>query len=297
MRLRHRLAAGLAGLSVLLPLSARADDAAAVPAAPPALPAASTEASPSADPALAPAAPPPFANTANAAPSESSGKPLARVRVIGAYLDMRSGPGRGYPIFYAAEREEWVVIELRHTDWFKVRTARGASGWVSREQMRQTVTEDGVPFEMADPTLQAFLDRRFDFGVGYGATAKTSFTRAWAGWRFSDTMSIDLNGADVQGQSYTISIWSASLLAEPWSDKRLSPFAGVGVGHYNYVPNKNRVNRHEADGNMGVFTLGGRYYLASRVALRIDYSRYTAFISDKNYRNFQAGTIGLSLHF
>jgi hypothetical protein len=282
MRLRHRLAAGLAGLSVLLPLSARADDPAAVPAAPP-----------SPETTAAPTEPP----VATMAPTEPAGKPLARVRVIGAYLDMRSGPGRGYPIFHAAEREEWVVIELRHTDWFKVRTARGTAGWVSREQMRQTVTEDGVPFELADPTLQAFLQRTFDFGVGYGATARTSFTRLWAGWRFSDTLSLDLNGADVQGQSYTTTIWSASLLAEPWSDKRFSPFLGVGVGHYNYVPNKSRVNRHEADGNLGVFTLGGRYYLASRVALRIDYSRYAAFVSDKNYRNFQAGTIGLSLHF
>lgn len=277
MRLRHRLAAGLAGLTVLLPLSARADE----PATPPVPPTAE------------PSAPP----VANMAPSDQPGKPLARVRVVGPYLDMRSGPGRGYPIFYAAEREEWVVIELRHTDWFKVRTARGAAGWVSREQMRQTVTEDGVPFELADPTLQNFLDRRFDVGVGYGATAKTSFTRAWVGWRFSDTLSLDINGADIQGQSYTISMWTAGLLAEPWSDKRLSPFVGVGMGHYHYVPNKSRVNRHEADGNMGVFTLGGRYYLASRVALRIDYSRYSAFISDKNYRNFQAGTIGLSLHF
>ncbi|MEK8032196.1 SH3 domain-containing protein [Ideonella sp. DXS29W] len=287
MHLSHRLAAGLAGLSVLLPLSLRAQEQA------PNQSPASSAGLPDVQAAPAPASPP----VANMAPSEPSGKLLARVRVIGPYLDMRSGPGRGYPIFYAAEREEWVVIELRHTDWFKVRTSRGQAGWVSREQMRQTVTEDGVPFELADPTLQAFLDRRFDLGVGYGATAKTSFTRVWAGWRFSDTMSLDLNGADVQGQSYTIALWSASLLSEPWSDKRFSPFMGVGVGHYNYVPNKNVVNRKEADGNMGIFTLGGRYYLASRVALRIDYSRYAAFTSDKNYRNFQAGTIGLSLHF
>jgi len=277
MRLSHRLAAGLAGLTVLLPLSARADEP-ATPAAPP---------------TAEPSAPP----VANVAPSDQPGKPLARVRVVGPYLDMRSGPGRGYPIFYAAEREEWVVIELRHTDWFKVRTARGAAGWVSREQMRQTVTEDGVPFELADPTLQNFLNRRFDVGVGYGATSKTSFTRGWVGWRFSDTLSLDINGADVQGQSYTTTIWSASFLTEPWSDKRLSPFFGVGMGHYHYVPDKNRINRHEVDGNLGVFTLGARYYLASRVALRIDYSRYAAFVSDTNYRNFQAGTIGLSLHF
>lgn len=264
---RPLLVAGLAGFA-LWPLSSHAQDAAATPAAPQAL----------------------------AAPATSA-VPVARVRVVRPYLDMHSGPGRGFPIFYAAEKNEWVVIELRHTDWFKVRTARGPVGWVSREQMAGTVTEDGVPFELADPTLQDFLNRRFDVGIGYGATQKTAFTRLWAGWRFSDTLSLDLNLATVQTKTSSTGLWTASLLSEPWSDKRLSPFVGIGVGRFNFEPNKSLVNNEQLDGNLGVFTLGARYHLSGRVALRIDYSRYAVFVSDFDSRSYQAGSVGLSLHF
>lgn len=288
MRPRHSLAAGLAGFALVLPLSLQAQEqanaTAPLPAAPPA-------AQP--DASVAPPAP-----QANAAPTfEKAGKPLARVRVVGPYLDMRTAPGRGYPVTYAAEKDEWVVIELRHTDWFKVRTARGPAGWVSREQMKQTVTEDGVPFELADPTLQDYLNRRFDFGLGYGATSRTSFTRGWAGWRFSDTLSLDFNGAAVQGRTYTANLWTLSLLSEPWSDRRLSPFFGVGVGRYHYEPNESLVNAKEVDNNLGALTLGTRYFLSGRVAVRFDYSRYAVFKSEKTYRNYQAGTVGLSIHF
>ena len=47
----------------------------------------------------------------------------------------RTGPGRGYPVFFVAARDEWVEIELRHTDWYKVRTAGGKLGWVHRSQL------------------------------------------------------------------------------------------------------------------------------------------------------------------
>ena len=279
MRLAAPVAAGLAGLAVTLASAgawAQASSSATPPPAEPAAPQASV------------------------APSgEGAAVRVARVRVTGPYIDLRSGPGRGYPIFYAAERGEWVVIELRHTDWFKVRTPRGTTGWVSREQMKQTVTEDGVPFELADPSLQDWLDRRFDVGAGYGATpsGSKSFARVWLGWRFTDTLSLDLNYGDVQTNTSTSSVWTASLLAEPWSDKRLSPFVGVGVGRFDYKPNETLVNSQPLDGNLGVFTLGVRYFLSGRVALRLDYSRYAVFATDTDYRNYSAGTVGLSLHF
>lgn len=224
-------------------------------------------------------------------------KGLSRVRVVGPYVDMRSGPGRGFPAFYAAEREEWLLIELRHTDWFKVRTSRGVAGWVSREQMRATVTEDGVPFELADPTLQDYLNRRFDVGVGYGATARTSLVRLWGGWRFADTLSLDLNLASAQRQTSTTGIWTLSLLHEPWSDRRLSPFVGVGVGRFDYQPNQSLVNDEPIAGNLGVLTLGARYQLSGRMALRVDYSRYSFSISQTESRGIQAGTVGISVHF
>src|SRR5215468_7108882 len=66
-----------------------------------------------------------------------------RVLVADPYLELHTGPGRGFPIFDIAERGERVEILGRHTDWFKVRTERGKEGWVSRAQMEATLTEAG----------------------------------------------------------------------------------------------------------------------------------------------------------
>ena len=63
--------------------------------------------------------------------------------VTDPYLEMRTGPGRGYPVFFVAARDEWIEIELRHTDWYKVRTEGGKVGWVHRAQLETTLTEAG----------------------------------------------------------------------------------------------------------------------------------------------------------
>jgi hypothetical protein len=251
-----------------------------------------------AQPVASPEPVPAASAVANAPAAVPAAPTVARVRVVDAYLDMRTGPGRGYPIFHVAERDEWVTIELRHTDWFKVRSTKlGQLGWVSREQMNRTVTEDGTPFALADPTLADYLDRRFEFGGGYGASRTTSVSRLWAGWRFSDTLSLDVGVTDVQHTTSTTGIWTAGLLIEPWSDQRLSPFMGVAVGRFHYKPNQSLVNAETIDGNLGLFTLGVRYHLASRMAVRVEYLRYAVHVSELESRNYQAGTIGLSIHY
>src|SRR5512134_3131367 len=67
-----------------------------------------------------------------------------KVQVTDPYIELRTGPGRGYPVFFVAGREEWIEIVLRHTDWFKVRTASGSEGWVHRAQLETTLTEAGA---------------------------------------------------------------------------------------------------------------------------------------------------------
>ena len=46
-----------------------------------------------------------------------------QVQVTDPFIELRTGPGRGYPIHHVAGRDEWITITLRHTDWYKVRTA------------------------------------------------------------------------------------------------------------------------------------------------------------------------------
>ena len=66
--------------------------------------------------------------------------PLRQVAVADPYLELHTGPGRGYPVFHVVERGESVSVVLQRTDWYLVRTDRAIEGWVNRDQMELTLT-------------------------------------------------------------------------------------------------------------------------------------------------------------
>jgi uncharacterized protein YgiM (DUF1202 family) len=53
--------------------------------------------------------------------------------VTDPYLEMHSGPGRGFPIVYVIGRDELVTVLYSRTDWYKVRSLHGNEGWVRRD--------------------------------------------------------------------------------------------------------------------------------------------------------------------
>ena len=52
------------------------------------------------------------------------------VTVADPFLELRTGPGRGYPVVHVVERGETVRVDARRTDWFQVVDAGGREGWV-----------------------------------------------------------------------------------------------------------------------------------------------------------------------
>ena len=70
------------------------------------------------------------------------------VQVTDPFIEMHTGPGRGYPVFYVAGEGEQIKRLKRRTDWFKVELKRGEHtikrGWVPLAQMRATLDLDGA---------------------------------------------------------------------------------------------------------------------------------------------------------
>src|SRR4030088_1326973 len=106
-----------------------------------------------------------------------------RVLVADPYLELHTGPGRGYPIFDISERGERVEILGRHTDWFKVRTARGREGGVSRTQMEATLTGVGEKKTFRDVLFDDYLARRLEFGFSFGTFKRDPLLSAHTGYR------------------------------------------------------------------------------------------------------------------
>jgi hypothetical protein len=201
----------------------------------------------------------------------ADGLRVERVQVTDPYIEFHSGPGRGYPVFFVAERSEWIEILLRHTDWFKVRGVRDQVGWVHRSQLESTLTEAGGKKTFRDMMLDDYLSRRVQLGAAWGQFKSEPMLKLWTSYKLSDTLSIEGTVGQVQGLYSGSSFWHVNLLAEPWSDKRLSPFFAIGVGRFRNVPNASLVGAIDTNANLANASLGVRYYLTERFIVRADY--------------------------
>lgn len=227
----------------------------------------------------------------------AEGLEAERLQVADPYIELHTGPGRGYPVFHVAMRHEWVQVELRRTDWFRIRTESGQVGWVPRAQLDRTLTEAGSVKTFRDVMLDDYLHRRVEFGGAWGRFKSEPMLKLWAGWRVSDSLALEATLGQVQGTFSGSSLWHLGLNAEPWSDRRLSPFVGVGVGRFRNIPNASLVDARNTDANLAHVTAGLRYHLSDRFVLRGDYSIYTAFIADDHSAEYRAVTVGLSFFF
>ena len=237
------------------------------------------------------------APTVPAPDSVIGGDKVERMQVTDPYIELHTFPGRGYPVFFVAARGEWIAIELRHTDWYKVRTAGGKEGWVTREQLRTTLAESGLQQPFNDVAFNDYLARRVELGAGYGRFHQEPMIKFWLSYRLSDTLSIESTLAQVQGVFSGTTLWHVNLQAEPWSDQRFSPFAGIGIGQFKNVPNQSLVSFQTTNARLADAIVGARYHLTDRFMIRADYAIYTAFVSDQRSTEYRAATLGLSFFF
>ncbi|MDQ6685949.1 MAG: SH3 domain-containing protein, partial [Pseudomonadota bacterium] len=227
------------------------------------------------------------------------GKPARgeRLQVADAYIELRTGPGRGYPVFFVAPRNDWIEIELRHTDWFRVRTESGKVGWVMRSQLETTLTAGGVRKSFRDTIVDDFLTRRVQLGTNWGHFAGEPVFKIWMNVRTSETLSVEATYGQVQGVFSGTDFWHLDVVAEPWSDRRISPFLSVGVGKFTNFPNLSLVNAITTNAKLANVSIGVRYYLTERFVLRADYTLYTVFVSDQRTSEYRAWTGGLAFFF
>jgi SH3-like domain-containing protein len=61
------------------------------------------------------------------------------VEVADAYLELHTGPGRGYPVTRVIPRGDQVEVLKRRTDWYLLRDDRGHEGWAKRKAMALTL--------------------------------------------------------------------------------------------------------------------------------------------------------------
>ncbi len=231
-----------------------------------------------------------------APPALAAKAPPPVVEVDGPYIELHSGPGRGYPVFHTVERGGRIELLKRRTDWYRVRAGE-IEGWVRRSELDRVSDDAAGLSSPRDAAMDDYLGRRVEAGFATGDFDGDQVFTARAGYRLSEYFLTELALSEVSGTFSSTTLYHANLLVMPMPSWRVSPFFTLGVGRFKNDPKDVLVDDEEVDewaANAGV---GARAYLTRRFMLRGDYRRYTVMVDDNNNEDFDEWSLGFSVFF
>ena len=233
-----------------------------------------------------------------AGPVARAADPYLQVFVTAPYLEMHTGPGRGYPVFNVVDRDASVDVLKRFTDWFKVRTASGVEGWVAARDMEQTVLADGTHFHYDIGDFSAYTSHRFEAGVFfYGDYGGASAVSAYAAVFANPNLSAELSIGEFLGSASNGTTFDLGLAHIFYPQARLAPFVELGTGIVHTEPKATLVqpdNRTEQSAYVG----GGlRYYLTRRFFLRGEFKEHIIFTNRNQNEQVDEWKFGFAFFF
>jgi hypothetical protein len=233
-----------------------------------------------------------------AAPAALCATEHLQVFVTAPYLELHTGPGRGYPVFHVVPREESVDVLKRRTDWFKVRTERGVEGWASQHDMLLTVLADGSPFTFDLGDRAGFTSHRFEAGIFlYGDYGGATMISGYTSYSLTPNLQAELALGQYLGRYSNGWTGDLGLAHVFYPQGRLSPFATIGTGFVRIEPKATLVQPTERADQTAYVGGGLRFYLTRRFFLRGEYKAHVIFTKRNENEQVDEWKFGFAFFF
>jgi hypothetical protein len=219
------------------------------------------------------------------------------VVVADPFIELHTGPGRGYPVFQVIERGDEVALLKRRTEWFLVRTPAGREGWVPRAQLERTLEPTGERKRFRDPTLNDYAESRWEVGAMYGDFGGANVISTYGSYSLTPNLSLELWGSQVLGRFSNSYMLNANIVHLMFPEWRASPFFTLGTGVINTEPKATLVATEDRTDNLAHVGVGARAYLTRRFVLRAEYKSYVVFTSRDDNEEIREWKAGFSFFF
>jgi len=193
------------------------------------------------------------------------------------FVEVHTGPHAGYPIFYVVERGEEIQVLSRKTNWFKIETSRGKIGWVSREQMRETLLPSGETFTLVDRDEDDFAGRRWVAGVTGGELESAPVFTLFVGYALSENLSAELSFGQSVGNDSSSRFYKGNLLMQPFPDFTYSPYMTLGVGKVEVETSSTLIAADSDTNDFAQVGFGIQGYISRSFLFRIEVNEYVVF--------------------
>jgi hypothetical protein len=221
--------------------------------------------------------------------------PPLELVVTQPFLEMHSGPGRGFPVVYVAERDEVVTVLYSRTDWYRVRAPHGQEGWVRRDDLARTQLASGDPAPI--PPYPEFPTHRWELGAGYGVFNHENLVTAYGDFGLTTSLDVEFVVQQAFGtidNRYMTTIGMRHTFIPEW--KWLSPTAGIGFG-WQYIKDKAPPAPQQDSNQMAYVSLGARGFITRRFMWRADWRKYVIFTNQNQNQEPDEWKVNLAVFF
>jgi opacity protein-like surface antigen len=221
---------------------------------------------------------------------------VATVVVRDPYLDLRSGPGRGYPVVQSVERGASVQLLRQHTDWIKVRTDRDREGWVNRTQLERTLSPEGEEVRLAGPGPESRTRHHWEVSVGAGDFDGSDTVTVRGSYSLTDSLFVRADVSQLFGSYSNGWLGTAGIGHTLMPQWRVSPFVGIGAGLVYVEPKATLVQTSNRTDQAAYVGAGLRGYLTNRFLLQAEFRQYVVFTDTNDNEVVNEWTVGFT-HF
>lgn len=218
------------------------------------------------------------------------------LQVSAPFVDVHTGPGRGYPVSQVVTQGDYFQVLRRRTDWLQIRYQRGArepglpqtqaggsnplqEGWIPAQSLSRVRSEAGNPVIWSRLGKDAYDERRWELGVGTGSLRGGSVLALNGARYFTRQLSVEMDLGQSLG-NFSQNDWLAVRLvhhAYPrWS---VTPFLGVGFGAFFTKPKVTLATSEDRVDDFWQVAAGVKVHAWRSFLFRVDYQHNTILTS------------------
>jgi hypothetical protein len=212
-----------------------------------------------------------------------------------AYIDLHTGPGRGFPVTFSVERGVTIELLRQRTDWVEVRTARGQRGWVHRSQLENTLTPAGSEVHLAGPRPDARTAHQWEAGVAFGEFDGAIVLSVNGAYALTHTLLVRADVSQLLGDTSNGWLGTAGIAQVFMPQWPVSPVIGIGAGVLSVSPKA--PNTKDRTDTTAYGSLGFRTYLTDRFLMQAEYRRFVVFTSGDDHEEQDEWIAGLTYFF
>jgi hypothetical protein len=230
-------------------------------------------------------------------PAAAKTREYLQLFVVQPFLNLRTGPGRGYPVTQVVARGESFDVLYRRTDYFRVRTEKGFEGWAAVQDMLKTQLADGSPFNIDLGDRDGFRTHDWEAGIFAGDFDGANYVSGYVARSLTDNLKVELTAAQYIGDQRSgalLDLGITHVFAPEW---RISPYISLGGGLFRVDKDARRPNLLDRSDQSAYVGVGARLYLARRFFLRGEYKERVVFTSRNDNEELREWKVGLAFFF